>query len=270
MGCGALDVIQCIIKAVGAVIIGCSWAFNSRLPTTSSVMSAGRLCRSVYMVAFVGLLVFHSIWIFVFLRFGCRSYFTMTLLVHGLSSIVLGFWCHRNWNVHPGSSSIAPERRPRWQILFVVVWFLFQCFFWSPLELLGYWDEEWTLRLLAASLYLAVGISVAFECIGHPRCIQSPEPSTRILCSLLLAWSIYRLTTWDVLRLPNAIYFGEYSGRDVDIDFHIYTGRHGADFVAMSRDQCRGSHSRERKCSILLDGNISLPRGYGMVLHCGV
>ena len=126
MGCGALDVIQCIIKAVGAVIIGCSWAFNSRLPTTSSVMSAGRLCRSVYMVAFVGLLVFHSIWIFVFLRFGCWSYFTMTLLVHGLSSIVLGFWCHRNWNVHPGSSSIAPERRPRWQILFVVVWFLFQ------------------------------------------------------------------------------------------------------------------------------------------------
>lgn len=218
MDCGTLKVIQCV-KDAGAVIIGCICTFNGRLPAASSVMSAGRLCRRVYMVAFIGLLVLQLILIFDFLLFGRWNYSTTALLVRCLSPIVLGFWCHRNWNVYPESTRIAPKQRPRWQILFVLVWLLFQCFFWSPQELLGYWDEEWTLRFLAASLYLAVGISVALECVGHPRCFQSPGPSARI-CSLLLAWSIYRLTSWDVLRFLDAIYFGENSGRDVDIDFH--------------------------------------------------
>lgn len=225
-GVAVNDRIDCLLnvvkgaKAVGAVIIGCVCTFCGSIPTASSVMSAGRYSRALYTGAFLGLLFSHPVMYLDSVWGESWNTFNMKIMVRCLSLVVYGFWCHRYWNDLPESSRAVPEQRPRWQTVFVLLWLLSQVFFWSKQNILGYMVEEWTLRLLSAVLYLAVGISVAIEWVGHPCCVESSGFSLRI-CSLLLAWSLYRLTSWDVLLLPNAIYFGESSGLDVDVEFQM-------------------------------------------------
>ena len=126
------------IKAVGAVMIGCFCAFYDRLPAASSTSIAERFCRGLYKVAFLGLLVLHPMSFVEFPWFRRWSDLTVEVLVRCLSVFVYGFWCYSNWSVFPGCRWFAPKQRPRWQIMFVLVWLLFESYFISRLKLLGY------------------------------------------------------------------------------------------------------------------------------------
>ena len=203
----ALQVVRCI-KAAGAVTIGSFCTFYGRLPAASSETSAEWFRTSLYKVAFLGLLVLYPISLVNSVWFELWDPFTVTVLLHCFSVIVYGFWCHRNWNVFPESCGIAPKQRPRWQIMFVLVWLLFECYLSSRPDVLRHGIGKLTLGFISASVYLVMGISVAFECVRHPCFAESPRPSSKTF-SLLLAWSIYRLTSWDVLDFLNNAYFRE-------------------------------------------------------------
>ena len=203
----AFQVVKCI-KAAGAVTIGSFCTFYGRLPAASSETRAEWFRTSLYKVAFLSLLVLHPISFVNSVWSGLWDPFTVTVLVHCCSVIVYGFWCHRNLNVFPGSSRIAPKQRPRWQIMFVLVWLLFECYLSSRPDVLRHGIGKLTLGFISASVYLVMGISVAFECVRHPCFAESPRPSSKTF-SLLLAWSIYRLTSWDVLNFLNNAYFRE-------------------------------------------------------------
>ena len=203
----ALQVVKCI-KAAGAVTIGSFCTFYGRLPAASSETSAEWFRTSLYKVAFLGLLVLYPISLVNSVWFELWDPFTVTVLLHCFSVIVYGFWCHRNWNVFPESCGIAPKQRPRWQIMFVLVWLLFECYLSSRPDLLRYGIQALSLGFISASVYVVMGISVAFECVRHPCFAESPRPSSKTF-SLLLAWSIYRLTSWDVLNFLNNAYFRE-------------------------------------------------------------
>ena len=174
-----------------------------------------RFCRGLYKVAFLGLLVLHPMSFVEFPWFRRWSDLTVEVLVRCLSVVVYGFWCYSNWNVFPGCRRFAPRQRPRWQIMFVLGWLLLESYFISRLKLLGFRVEELFLRFISRSIYLVVGINVAFECVGHPCCTESPNPSSKTF-SLLLAWCIYRLTAWDILLFLDATYFRE---SFLDLDF---------------------------------------------------
>ena len=200
----ALQVVR-YIKAVGAVMIGCFCAFYDRLPAASSTSIAERFCRGLYKVAFLGLLVLHPMSFVEFPWFRRWRNLTMAVLVRCLSVVVYGFWCSSNWNVFQGCRRFAPKQQPRWKIMFVLVWLLLESYFISRLKLLGDRNEGRIFRLISESMYLIVGIDVAFECVGHPCLAESPRPSSKTF-SLLLAWSIYRLTSWDVLNFLKNTY----------------------------------------------------------------
>ena len=210
----ALQVVR-YIKAVGAVTIGCFCALYDRLPAASSMSIVERFCRGLYKVAFLGLLVLHPMSFVEFPWFRRWSDLTVEVVVRCLSVVVYGFWCYSNWNVFPGCRRFAPKQRPRWQIMFVLGWLLLESYFISRLNLLGFRVEELFLRFISRSIYLVVGINVAFECVGHPCCTESPNPSSKTF-SLLLAWCIYRLTAWDILLFLDATYFRE---SFLDLDF---------------------------------------------------
>ena len=226
------------IKAVGAVMIGCFCAFYDRLPAASSTSIAERFCRGLYKVAFLGLLVLHPMSFVEFPWFRRWSDLTVEVLVRCLSVFVYGFWCYSNWSVFPGCRWFAPKQRPRWQIMFVLVWLLFKSYFISRLKLLGYRVEELFLRFISRSIYLVVGINVAFESVGHPCCTESSKPSSKTF-SLLLAWCIYRLTAWDILLFLHATYFRE---SFLDLDF----GQHWKGFMLHVMFLCPGTSAQAR------------------------
>ena len=98
-------------------------------------------------------------------------------------------------------------------------------------------NEGRIFRLISESMYLIVGINVAFECVGHPCCTESPRPSSKTF-SLLLAWCIYRLTAWDILFL-HATYFRE---SFLDLDF----GQHWKVFMLHVMFLCLGTSAQAR------------------------
>ena len=218
----ALQVVR-YVKAAGAVMVGCFCAFYDGLPAASSLSIVERFCRGLYKVAFLGLLVLHPMSFVEFPWFRRWRNLTMAVLVRCLSVVVYGFWCSSNWNVFQGCRRFAPKQQPRWKIMFVLVWLLLESYFISRLKLLGDRNEGRIFRLISESMYLIVGINVAFECVGHPCCTESPRPSSKTF-SLLLAWCIYRLTAWDILLALDDTYFRE---SFLDLDF----GQHWRSFT---------------------------------------